>query len=63
MIDVTLLPEDTSMSLSRNLSAVDQSSPTIIECELSGHYIVSVDECVQMLQPKRANCSGSYSLQ
>ena len=62
MIDEILLPEDTSTSLLRNLSTVDQSSP-IIECEISGHYIISVDECIQVLQPKRVNCSGSYSLQ
>ncbi len=55
----TFLMEDTSTSLSRNLSVIDQSSP-ITECQISGHYIISSDECVEVLQPKRLNCSGTY---
>ena len=61
VIDETLLPEDASTSLSRNLSVLDQSSP-IIECEIRGHYIISVDECVEVLQPTRVNCSGIATL-
>ena len=53
----TLWPDDTSTSVSRSLPVMEPSS-LITVCQIGGHYSLSDDDCVEVLQPKRVNCSG-----
>lgn len=49
--------DDASMSVNLTAALTDLSS-TVTECRLGGYYSFSVDDCVEILQPTTANCSG-----